>query len=404
MARSQRNPVESTHQIHDVEKSHISSEVGSCSTVVWKMLLREKYDFSEDLELQTALYYGLYTDTGQFMDILNPVDKDMRDGLSFINSIIKRLQNSNINAKELEIAGVAIIRSVINEELHFAVVRSQPCDPNILGLISDFVLQVSEVDKCIVYCDLPGGIKYSVRSCVKEDQANHIAAYVSEDIGSGGGHVNKAGGFIEKRKYKDYYGDYDLNTYFSKKIKEYIQSFDIIESANYEYDIEDASIYEKRRVRVGYVRASSVVPKGCIALIRTLEGDINLDISEDIYIMIGVKGEVYPISGEKFNKNYEPVENEEYDIELEYHPKIKIRGKSEEYSLIDHVKVCYAKTENLIYAKQLERPVKLFTRWDEERYIIGNSGDYLAVKCDDMHDVYVIDQEAFYMTYDEHER
>ncbi len=54
------------------------------------------------------------------------------------------------------------------------------------------------MDTCIVYYrdDAANEIKYSVRSCVKEVRANELASYVAEDIGGGGGHVDKAGGRI----------------------------------------------------------------------------------------------------------------------------------------------------------------------------------------------------------------
>ena len=42
--------------------------------------------------------------------------------------------------KELEIAGISLIRTTYNEDYEFAVIQSQPCDPNVLGLISDFLL------------------------------------------------------------------------------------------------------------------------------------------------------------------------------------------------------------------------------------------------------------------------
>lgn len=61
--------------------------------------------------------------------------------------------------------------------------------------ISDLVLQVSEIDVCVVFNVLDFSIKFSVRSCVKETKASHLAQVISKGIGSGGGHLTKAGGF-----------------------------------------------------------------------------------------------------------------------------------------------------------------------------------------------------------------
>ena len=70
------------------------------------------------------------------------------------------------------------------------------CDPNILGLISDLVLEVDAIDICVAFNLQPEGVKFSVRSCVKEVKASELAAELCKGIGSGGGHLEKAGGLI----------------------------------------------------------------------------------------------------------------------------------------------------------------------------------------------------------------
>lgn len=388
-------------QCEGIAKTHILSDYGSCATVIWEMMKTEGYDYKRYIDIQTALYYGLYSDTAQFMDITNPVDKDMKDDLVYDQNILRTLQNSNINAKELEIAGVAILRSNINEQLRFAVVKAHDCDPNILGLISDFVLQVSEIDKCLVFCDKPNGIKFSVRSCNKDDQANHIASFVSEGFGNGGGHLTKAGGFIDKKKYEESeFAEYDHNNFFTHQLKKYCKYYDIIDSENYKYDIDGAGLYKKKQLKVGYIRATDILAPGAVALIRTLEGDIHLEISADMYIMIGVKGEVYPISRSVFEKAYTVSEDEKYDLELPYHPKAKIIEKNIEYSLLDYAKVCYSNGGGVVYAKKANKPLKVYTRWDRERYTVGKPGDYLVCRFEDLNDVYIIEEETFGMTYE----
>ena len=54
-----------------------------------------------------------------------------------------------------------------------------------------------------------------------------------------------------------------------------------------------------------------------------------------------------------------------------------------------------------IFAKPLEKGVKVFTAWDKEKYMLGKPGDYLAVRTDDYHDVYVVEKEIFGKTYTE---
>ena len=107
------------HQIEmqNMEMSEINPELGSCSTLVWDMLRKEHYEI-RDKKLGTALYYGLYSDTNQFSEIYNPLDMDMRDALPCEKSLVKLFRNSNLSLHELEIAGVALIRHIYNDDYH----------------------------------------------------------------------------------------------------------------------------------------------------------------------------------------------------------------------------------------------------------------------------------------------
>ena len=141
------------HQIEmDVmDLCEIQSELGSCSTLIWQMLEKSGYPVNEDSRIGTALYYGLYTDTNQFAELNNPIDMDMRESVAVNQSMIRQFRNANISLEELETAGIAMIRNIYNEQYRYSIIKSAPCDPNILGLISDFLLQVDAVDSCVVY-------------------------------------------------------------------------------------------------------------------------------------------------------------------------------------------------------------------------------------------------------------
>ena len=181
----------------------IRSSYGSCSTIVWQLLLEAGFHANERPLLATALYYGLYMDTGQLGDVYYPVDKDMRDDLIVDKGMMSRLKNSNISQEELKIAGEALIHNYYKAALKFSIVKVRPCDPNILGIISDFVLQTDVMDTCVIYSPLPDGYKLSFRSCDKEIKASDMAAFFTNGIGSGGGHAEKAGGFISGRLYAE---------------------------------------------------------------------------------------------------------------------------------------------------------------------------------------------------------
>lgn len=390
-------------EIRQEELAEIRSNLGSCSTLVWKMLTEENYEVSDDNGLGTALYYGLFSDTNQFSELYNPLDMDMRDAIPVDKSLITLFRNSNISLRELEIAGIALIRYSYNDDYEFAVIKSQPCDPNILGLISDFLLQVDAIKTCVVFNEVNDGYKFSVRSCIKEVNASELAAYLAEGMGSGGGHYEKAGGFISLKLYEEKFPTMHAEGYFNNRMTEYFDSFELIYAESYEVDLRRMQTYVKRRIPVGYVKAGEVLPIGTPITIRTLEGDIDLTVEEDLYIMIGIKGEVYPNRREKFRESYRALD-EAYNPEglvnrPEYAPVIKNRNNGQDMLLADYAHVCVPTGEVHIHARPLEKGVKVFTEWDKSKYMLGRPGDYLAVRCDDRHDIYVVEKDIFARSY-----
>ena len=175
----------------------IESDYGACATVLWEMLTKEKFDVNSNILLSTALYYGLYTDTNEFTEISNPADTKLRDNVVVDNSLITRFRNANMSLEELEIAGTALLKSDYIDDYRCAIVKAGRCDPNVLGIISDLLLAVDVIDTCMVFNVMPNGVKISVRSCVPDIKANELVMEICEGIGSGGGHLAKAGGYIQ---------------------------------------------------------------------------------------------------------------------------------------------------------------------------------------------------------------
>lgn len=179
-------------KLHEVQ-----SNLGSCSTLVWNMLKEEGIDPNENEKLATALYYGLFSDTGNLEEIYHEKDMELRDSAKCHMGLITKLRNANISIEELETAGAALLRCDYNEQYRFAVVKAGPCDPNVLGLISDMVLKVDSIDVCVVFSVLVNGVKLSIRSCDEHIKANELATKLCMGIGSGGGHQGKAGGTLQ---------------------------------------------------------------------------------------------------------------------------------------------------------------------------------------------------------------
>lgn len=378
------------------ELNEVRSNLGSCSTLVRELLQREGIDVNDNIEVATALYYGHMTDTCNFTEISHPMDKDMRDDVKFDHILINLFRNSNLSLEELRIAGEALMGYKYDEKNRFALVEAKPCDPNILGIISDLTLEVDKVDCCLVYSVLSFGIKYSVRSCVIEVNAGELAEFIADGVGGGGGHMGKAGGFIQKECVKE---GTSPESFIKKRMEKYFADVEIIYASAYECESECFKEYRKKHLPIGYVRGTDLVSSGTEVLIRTLEGDLEVLIEDDVYIMIGIKGEVYPCKKEKFARSYQPVENP-YIFDGEYEPSIKENKMGQKISLIPFAKSCIANGEVAILAKKLENRAKVFTTWDREKYMRGNKGDYLACRKDDLQDVYIIEKDIFAKTYE----
>lgn len=380
--------------------SEVRSHLGSCATVVYAMLKEEGFDINQDLSASTALYYGLFMDTKRFAEISHPLDRDLRDEAVFDRQLMARFQNANVNRQEMTIAGQALINCKYFGEYQFAVTQTEPCDPNLLGMISDLILEVDAVDICLVYCVLPFGIKLSVRSCTESTRANELVRFLTDGIGSGGGHLTKAGGFIQKKLYDDKYPEMkNEKEFFDRRVKQYFIDTQIIVAAKYTADFTGMQEYRMKRIRLGFVEAKRLFPVGTQVSVRTMEGDLEIDIDHNLYIMIGMQGEVYPRNRESFEKNFRVLPGP-YQFHGEYEPSVRdIRGGAN-ISLIPYIRACEPAGESRIYAARLEHRAKVFPLWDEEAYLLGEPGDYLAVSREDPHDVYIIQKESFEYGYE----
>lgn len=379
----------------------IRSNYGSCSSLIAKMYEEEGISYNRDSDVATALYYGLYMDTNGFSEVCHPADRDLRDFAAYDMLLIQLLKNTNLSLDELNIAGDALNSVCYDDNYRFAITEAKPCDPNILGFISDLVLQVEGVDVCVVYSKaFQHGIKLSIRSCTNDMRADELAKIVTDGVGNGGGHFQKAGGFISGEGI----GTEDVKEFITARVTEAFERYEILNADNFDASGFDLKKYRKLPQMVGYTLSTDILPEGSKICIRTLEADFNIDTDPETYIMISQTGSIYPISKTKFINTYEPCgEAFSFENTPEYPPRIISvnAGNSESLvgSLLRYARTCRSKEEAIVLADRLDRHVKLYTKWDKVNYMSGQPGDYIAVREDDRSDVYIVSRRQFETIY-----
>ena len=389
------------HQVIDElpELSEVRVGQGSCATILWDMIRAEGLSVDDDRKLSTALYYGLFSDTNRLSEVSHPLDRDMRDSLTVNRSVITEMSNSNISLDELTITGHAITGYEYHKKYRYVILRTEPCDPNILGVISDFVMETEGIDASLAYYVSPYEIKLSVRSCVKEVHADELAAYLTDGVGGGGGHILKAGGTIRPDRLDQYAlpGE-DIVTVTDRILEERLESYfslyDVLYAKETTLDPKGLVLYEKLPQEVGCVKLNVLFPEGTKVEIRTLEGDVDVTVEADLYLMIGIEGEVYPIREAKLQTSYTRT-GKPYSRVFDYDPSITDLVTHERKTVMEHAMGVISSGGARILAKPLDHYVKLFTAWDEEKYYSGNPGDYIACREEDPHDIYIIRRRLF---------
>jgi len=371
--------------------------LGSCSTLIWKLLADGGY--TPQTPLATALYYGLYTDTGGFAEIRHPLDRDMWDALAPDLPVVKKLMRCNLSLGDLDLAAQSLAGLDYQAECRLALVQAPPCDPNILGFISDLAMQVDSVDIVIAFSPAQDGIKFSVRTSTREVTAAELAsALTAGGIGSGGGHGEKAGGYINMTRFRAACGDIVPLAHFAQAAPRHIAAYTIIDCGlGDSVDMRGMRPYKKLSVPLGYVPCADLFSGHTTLRVRMLEGDMDIAADNDIYLMIGVTGEVYPIRKETFVASYTPVD-QAFAPALDYPPTVLDKNSGLRLSLLQAAKTCVGR-EGMVRAKRLDSGVKVFTRWNSESYLRGEAGDWLAVRNDDPGDAYVITAPVFPILY-----
>ncbi len=175
--------------------SDIRPDVGACASII------ASYYYENDIPMEknvaTALLFGLRVDTANLTRGVSPLDMDMFYKMSELgdSGLISSLGNNTIHYNELSAYAHAINSIKVYDDVSFANAGIE-CPETLIASVSDFMLSLVEVRFSIVYSVRKNGIKLSVRNEKPELDGGKIAYNALMGLGSGGGHVTMAGGFV----------------------------------------------------------------------------------------------------------------------------------------------------------------------------------------------------------------
>ena len=255
-------------------------------------------------------------------------------------------------------------------------------------------------------------ISLSFYSNIKEIQALEFMDYLVHDYAIVQGNAHKAQVVLDGVFLQTMLLEFEENTIegLLKKITEnYFANCGCIYAVEFAEKNKDLILkmpdYTKKKIPWSYVKTTDFMQTGEKFYLKSIENQsrILLEASEDIYIMIGQRGEIYHIDREKFEKTYEASEEylDIFEQMLSYMPEIQRYEDDEFVSLDDLAHLCYPKTSEGIYAIPLECRTKVFNPYNNGEYFLGRKGDYLAIRKDDIQDIYIIQKNIFHESYEE---
>ena len=196
----------------------IRPDVGACSSIIASYFFEA--GITPDQKTATALVYGIKMDTLDLKRGAGKFDVEMFSRLFPLadTEILTQMQSNSMKFDDLMAFGEAIKNIQVYENIGISRLDVR-CSDGLIAEISDFILDLNEVELCAVYAIRENGIKISVRSELKDIKAGIAIARALEGIGTGGGHDEMAGGFIPIANVTEHLDD-EMRVRFLKAFRE----------------------------------------------------------------------------------------------------------------------------------------------------------------------------------------
>lgn len=194
----------------------IKADYGANSTILTEYLKAQKIKPSP--RIATALFYGIKTDTDNFVRASNESDiRAFRYLYKYANmNIIKKMESSEMTLKTLSSFKQAMKRLIITGQTAM-IYMGQIEKADTLVMLADFFLKLVEATWCIVSGIVDRKLIVIFRSAGFRRDAGKLAELLFGELGSAGGHRNASRAEIpvnniatRKGSVKEY-GDFVLN-------------------------------------------------------------------------------------------------------------------------------------------------------------------------------------------------
>ena len=173
---------------------------------------------------------------------------------------------------------------------------------------------------------------------------------------------------------------------------EYFEAFEIIYADAWKITLDGMKEYRRIKKPIGYLDVSRLLKPGTRISVRNQEYNIDMTVEDDTLLAMERDGTIDSMQKDIFDRYLIPTEDEipkNYFEQIEYEPAVKEWASGTSYPLVDYGRMCMPRDSFCIYAKKLEKGMKVFPKWDKDNYLLGMPGDYLVISADDLHNVYI---------------
>lgn len=181
--------------LEDIEFSDIRSDYGACSSIIYDYY--REYNIEPSRKAATAFLIGINIDTAMLTRKVNQKDLDAfvncysKADIDFVNYQLRNI----IKTRDLDYYKFLLNTYKMHNKKAFCYFP-QGCDQNLLGILSDFMLSIQEIDTVMLCAKNNDRINISMRNEKKGINLSKIILDLLKNIGLGGGHENMAGGII----------------------------------------------------------------------------------------------------------------------------------------------------------------------------------------------------------------